>query len=252
MRSSWISRAATAIILASAAAAQGVVPAIGGVCNPPGDVSACNGSDLLQCDGNITPARWVQQNNCGGPCLESPVHKSLCFNNQQTTPGVPTPPTSTTSGSNPTQTGNPSPGASTTSSKSNTGAIVGGVVGGLAGLALLLGLLFFVRRRKTGANPSTGPTLGAPATRSSGKAQEEGLSMAGASSSTLNAANVASVLEKKYVVKHEYQPVAEDEIKLSVDDRIRLDLLFNDGWAKGVNESTGQQGLLPVACLQEL
>ncbi|KAI9001617.1 hypothetical protein BC832DRAFT_133286 [Gaertneriomyces semiglobifer] len=206
MRSSWISRAATVIILASAAAAQGVVPAIGGVCNPPGDASACNGSDLLVCDGNTTPARWVKQNDCGGPCLESPAHKSLCFNNQQTTPGVPTPPTPTTSGSNPTQTGNPTPGDSTTSSNA----------------------------------------------LSSGKAQEEGLSMAGASSSTLNAANVASVLEKKYVVKHEYQPVAEDEIKLSLDDRIRLDLLFNDGWAKGVNESTGQQGLLPVACLQEL
>ncbi|KAJ3159534.1 hypothetical protein HDU86_001543 [Geranomyces michiganensis] len=63
--------------------------------------------------------------------------------------------------------------------------------------------------------------------------------------------NVSSVLEKRYVCAHAYSPAADDEITLNVGDRVRLNLLFNDGWAKGYNETTGMQGLLPCACIKE-
>ncbi|KAI8904184.1 hypothetical protein DFJ77DRAFT_528408 [Powellomyces hirtus] len=63
--------------------------------------------------------------------------------------------------------------------------------------------------------------------------------------------NVSSVLEKRYVVAHPYQPAADDEIQLNVGDVVRLSLLFNDGWAKGYNETLGTQGLLPCACIAE-
>ncbi|KAL6886226.1 hypothetical protein HDV57DRAFT_381972 [Trichoderma longibrachiatum] len=53
-----------------------------------------------------------------------------------------------------TSTSAPEPAAPTSSGSSKTGPIVGGVVGGLAGLALLLGLLFFFLRRKNGAKPA--------------------------------------------------------------------------------------------------
>ncbi|KAJ3184372.1 hypothetical protein HDU85_001677 [Gaertneriomyces sp. JEL0708] len=65
------------------------------------------------------------------------------------------------------------------------------------------------------------------------------------------ALNVASVLEKRYLVAHQYEPAADDEILLRVGDVVRLSLLFNDGWAKGVNETTGHVGLLPCACIQD-
>lgn len=49
--------------------------------------------------------------------------------------------------------------------------------------------------------------------------------------------NVASVLEKRYVVAHIYHPAADDEIGLNVGDIVRLSLLFNDGWAKVCSRS---------------
>ncbi|PTB66745.1 hypothetical protein BBK36DRAFT_1117911 [Trichoderma citrinoviride] len=53
-----------------------------------------------------------------------------------------------------TSTSTAEPAAPTSKGSSNTGPIVGGVVGGLAGLALLLGLLFFFIRRKKAAKPA--------------------------------------------------------------------------------------------------
>ncbi|TFB00439.1 hypothetical protein CCMA1212_007692 [Trichoderma ghanense] len=53
-----------------------------------------------------------------------------------------------------TSTSTPEPAAPTSSGSSKTGPIVGGVVGGLAGLALLLGLIFFFLRRKKAAKPA--------------------------------------------------------------------------------------------------
>ncbi|KAJ3182447.1 hypothetical protein HDU87_008611 [Geranomyces variabilis] len=180
-----------------------------------------------------------------------------------TAAGTPKPSTSSSSSPSPSSDPNSNSSAAVIASaadggSSHTGAIVGGIIGALVLLALILAAIFFWRRRQASSHESMPvPSLARPAAyAATGKAQEEGLAMSqGASSSSagLTAAglSVASVLEKKYVVRHEYQPAAEDEVQLKVGDRIRMDLLFNDGWAKGTNESTGQQGLLPVACLQE-
>ncbi|KNC99156.1 uncharacterized protein SPPG_05413 [Spizellomyces punctatus DAOM BR117] len=245
---SCLATAASVLFFVAAASAQS--PAIGQTCNPKVDFNGCNGQDFLVCQ---DVGRWILQNRCSTVCTNDDAFKSLCSNNQQVGAGAPS--GSTTPSNGPTQSPSGTSAPSTSGGndgKSNAGAIAGGIIGGLAGVALLLGGVFFYRRRsgKPTAATATAATLSA-----SGKRQEEGLIMTqgGSSSSTLGPGtlNVTSVLEKKYVVRHDYEPAAEDEIKLTVGDRIRLDLLFNDGWAKGTNEDTGKQGLLPVACLQE-
>ncbi|KAI8817502.1 uncharacterized protein EV422DRAFT_540918 [Fimicolochytrium jonesii] len=163
--------------------------------------------------------------------------------------------TPTTNNSN----ANQDPNASSSSSSSHIGAIIGGIVGALVLLALIAAFFIYRRRKTTGSatnTPLMGPTP--PVTFASAGKQEMGEAGGageGSSSSAIGGIaaglSVASVLEKNYVVRHDYQPAAEDEVQLKVGDRIRLDLLFNDGWAKGTNETTGQQGLLPVACLQD-
>lgn len=46
-----------------------------------------------------------------------------------------------------------------------------------------------------------------------------------------------------------YNPVLDDEIRLAPGDIITIDEEFDDGWAVGRNESTGEIGAFPVACL---
>ncbi|KAI9088722.1 hypothetical protein DFS34DRAFT_640287 [Phlyctochytrium arcticum] len=241
--------AATAVLLlVSAVSAQ--KPIVGNTCTAAVDKFGCNGLDFLFCEND----RWVRQNACSVACIDDPSVKSNCFSNSQggSGGGTPTPSSSSTPSTSisPTNAGNAGAGES----KSNAGAIAGGVIGGLIGLALILAAIFFLRRRKQANAKGFQPPSGVSTLAASGKRQEEGLGMSQAgSSSTLgpSALSVASVLEKKYVVRHNYEPAADDEIRLTVGEPIRLDLLFNDGWAKGTNETTGQQGLLPVACLQE-
>lgn len=64
--------------------------------------------------------------------------------------------------------------------------------------------------------------------------------------------SVGHFLEKRFIVTLDYDPVAPDELALKVGQVVVLDLLFNDGWAKGRNEHTGQDGILPVACLKAI
>eukprot|EP00842_Homolaphlyctis_polyrhiza_P000615 jgi/Hompol1/1554/HPOL_005634-RA len=70
--------------------------------------------------------------------------------------------------------------------------------------------------------------------------------------SSNNTPDVGTILDKKFIVTTDYEPSASDELRLRVGDSIVLDLLFNDGWAKGKNESTRQEGILPVACISQL
>ncbi|KAI8903694.1 hypothetical protein DFJ77DRAFT_323589 [Powellomyces hirtus] len=273
------------VLLSASVSAQ----SLGGVCGT-GDNFACQGTQFLSCENgrwvvqndcvtqclsNPAFASQCSNNTQVGPGgaanpSPSPTPRPPATTNTpaQTSAGQPSPTPPTTPSTPSVPRGSPTPAPSSSDpasspdsasggSKSNAGAIAGGIVGALAVLALLAGLFFFWRRRNSNARHPDTPMPPAPAFISSGKAQEEGMATipGGSSSSSagLTAAglSVASVLEKKYVVRHEYQPAAEDEVQLKVGDRIRMDLLFNDGWAKGTNESTGQQGLLPVACLQE-
>ncbi|KAJ3152220.1 hypothetical protein HDU89_001439 [Geranomyces variabilis] len=276
---------------AVSAQAPAAGPRLSGVCNAAVDKYGCETSSFLQCKDGVwelqnscAPSNCVDIPAYAALCGQNSQNGAAAGATPSPTPAVPSPspnvplpgssaapaPAATAAGTpKPSASSSPSPSSDANSSasvnapaadggSSHTGAIVGGIIGALVLLALILAGIFFWRRRQASSHESM-PVLSMArpaAYAATGKAQEEGLAMSqGASSSSagLTAAglSVASVLEKKYVVRHEYQPAAEDEVQLKVGDRIRMDLLFNDGWAKGTNESTGQQGLLPVACLQE-
>ncbi|KAI9009773.1 hypothetical protein BC832DRAFT_386552 [Gaertneriomyces semiglobifer] len=246
---------------------------LGGPCDPLVDVFGCNGRDYMACD--PTSNRWILQNQCPSDCLGIPSFAANCGRNSQgigggspTVSSPPPPPISPTSpptaSSRPPQSaGTPSSGSdpsnpprtntpSNTSDNSNSssgisgGAIAGIVVGVLLLVfGILLALWCLLWRKKKGAAKNLengGPTVHTEMLSS------KTLFSDGAAAHL----NVASVLEKRYVVAHDYQPAADDEIRLTSGDVVRLHLLFNDGWAKGINESTGQQGLLPCACIQEI
>ena len=60
------------------------------------------------------------------------------------------------------------------------------------------------------------------------------------------------MLDRRYIVVSDYEPSANDELKLRQGDTVVLDLLFSDGWAKGKNENSAMEGILPVACIKVL
>ncbi|ORX79186.1 hypothetical protein BCR32DRAFT_328235 [Anaeromyces robustus] len=47
-------------------------------------------------------------------------------------------------------------------------------------------------------------------------------------------------------VVQEFEPRMEDELKLEINDRILLLKVFDDGWAVGLNQMTGKQGVFPM------
>jgi len=47
-------------------------------------------------------------------------------------------------------------------------------------------------------------------------------------------------------VVQEFEPRMEDELALQVNDRILLLKVFDDGWAVGLNQMTGKQGVFPM------
>ncbi|KAJ3180524.1 hypothetical protein HDU87_002033 [Geranomyces variabilis] len=146
------------------------------------------------------------------------------------------------------------PGSSSSSSSSRTALIVGPILAAVVLLAV--GAVLATRRHQQNMKSS--------AAASSLRAEAGIGAAAGAIAAARNSdssrplftngagmLNVSSVLEKRYVCAHAYSPAADDEITLNVGDQVRLNLLFNDGWAKGYNETTGMQGLLPCACIKE-
>ncbi|KAJ3043990.1 hypothetical protein HDV00_003517 [Rhizophlyctis rosea] len=180
--------------------------------------------------------RWLFQNTCTpGPCISNPSYASNCYQNSLAQPSQSSSPSTTasaapatTSGtatggatgtatvtgtSTPTSTSNPSSNNTSSSSSPNIGAIIGGIVAALIIIGALAAFVL-IRRKKSNKQPSSMP---------SGKNAEEGASLR--PNDTLN---VVSVLEKKYIVQHAYEPAAEDEIRLQPGERVKLDLLFND------------------------
>ncbi|KAI8851139.1 hypothetical protein BC829DRAFT_387431 [Chytridium lagenaria] len=49
----------------------------------------------------------------------------------------------------------------------------------------------------------------------------------------------------------EYTPTFEDELYLNIDDEVVLNHLFEDGWGRGTNLTTGKNGVFPVMCISE-
>ncbi|KAJ3091786.1 hypothetical protein HK102_013431 [Quaeritorhiza haematococci] len=59
-----------------------------------------------------------------------------------------------------------------------------------------------------------------------------------------------SAFLSKYVVHMSYHAQLPDELTLNVGDVVVLETMYNDGWAFGRNETSGEQGALPVATLK--
>ncbi|KAI8332041.1 hypothetical protein BC941DRAFT_437321 [Chlamydoabsidia padenii] len=58
-----------------------------------------------------------------------------------------------------------------------------------------------------------------------------------------------STEEALHVVKYAYPPQMGDELALNVGDIIMVALPFDDGWALGVNKTTGLKGAFPMVCV---
>ncbi|KAJ3056185.1 hypothetical protein HK097_007791 [Rhizophlyctis rosea] len=243
---------------------------LGGACNPDNsvDLFGCQDNYYMTCD--PTSRRWVLQNLCPNGCLNDPAFAANCGRNSQgisspSSPSAsaqPTLPSSSTSHSNPTVSSNPTattrrttstptnttptdPSTSTTTTTTNPALIYGPILGALLLLVLIALTIILLRRRRKPSNPSNVTFFGKKNTTLSRGMHDE-MALGG------GAISLASVLEKQYIVMHDYEPQADDEIRLRVGDYIRLSLLFNDGWAKGMNETTGKHGLLPCACVAEI
>jgi hypothetical protein len=53
-----------------------------------------------------------------------------------------------------------------------------------------------------------------------------------------------------YRAQYNYEPQLEDEIQIRIGDKILVDTLCDDGWAVGLNKSTGRKGAFPFACVK--
>ncbi|KAI8332499.1 hypothetical protein BC941DRAFT_474276 [Chlamydoabsidia padenii] len=58
--------------------------------------------------------------------------------------------------------------------------------------------------------------------------------------------------EEFYRVIHAYPPQMEDELAMGVGDVILLAFPFDDGWALGVNTTTGLKGAFPMICVARI
>ena len=59
-----------------------------------------------------------------------------------------------------------------------------------------------------------------------------------------------TVVTDKYLVIHDYQKTLPDEIELKRGEFVVVKSIFDDGWAKGVNVTTGLEGTFPSVCLE--
>lgn len=61
--------------------------------------------------------------------------------------------------------------------------------------------------------------------------------------------NNFNILEKEMKVWAKYNPLMNDEIKLNSDDIVFVEIVYDDGWARGKNLNTGQVGAFPMAAV---
>jgi len=54
-----------------------------------------------------------------------------------------------------------------------------------------------------------------------------------------------------YRVLYDFQPSLPDEMEVQPGDIIRTEETFEDGWAFGINMTTGKQGTFPMNCLED-
>ncbi|OUM70241.1 hypothetical protein PIROE2DRAFT_27740, partial [Piromyces sp. E2] len=54
-----------------------------------------------------------------------------------------------------------------------------------------------------------------------------------------------------YRVLYDFEPSLPDEMEIQAGDIIRTEETFEDGWAYGINMSTGKKGTFPMNCLED-
>ncbi|KAJ3219081.1 hypothetical protein HDU67_002737 [Dinochytrium kinnereticum] len=61
-----------------------------------------------------------------------------------------------------------------------------------------------------------------------------------------------STFSALWTVVTAYEPQMDDEVLLQVGEFVVLETIYNDGWARGTNQSTRMFGYLPMACLEPM
>lgn len=211
------------IFLSSFIVAQTVK--IGRNCAPDKDQYGCEGSNFIACDG--ATSRWILQNICTGPCLNDTAFVSQCFLNSQ--PQFPSVETSSVATSTSISTFAPTQTTESLAIKTPDSLISTAVLAIIISCVFLAILLFFVFFRKHFF---------------------KSLLWRRSESQENLVETPAGILQKLYIVVQPYTAVQEDEVSLSNGDQIELYLLYNDGWAKGFNITTGASGLIPVTHIE--
>jgi hypothetical protein len=57
--------------------------------------------------------------------------------------------------------------------------------------------------------------------------------------------------QQVYRVLYDFEPSLQDEMEIQAGDIIRTEETFEDGWAYGINMSTGKKGTFPMNCLED-
>jgi hypothetical protein len=157
---------------------------------------------------------WTLQNKCTGSCFSDSGYASSCF---KLKPVIET----TTTAPAPSKTSN-----TTEAVESDKGIPLWGIISMILAIICLC-IFVYIYRQTSAAQELTDSTKKRPL-------------------------SPVDVLNKRYICIRDYTPIASDEVQLVVGDIVVLDLLFNDGWAKGKNESNKITGVLPVSCIEEI
>ncbi|KAJ3279706.1 hypothetical protein HK104_001227 [Borealophlyctis nickersoniae] len=182
-----------------------------------------------------------------------------------TAPPTPTPVPST---------GPPAASSSEEVTGTKAGPIAGGVVGTLVVVALLIAAVLFYKKRKpfhrrSDAKPGIQqPEHQLPVSRPASPASSS-LSLDSPPRNPPTSSAPDSVVVHKslplrtdipppYTTAHTlstchipFTPTNSDEIDVNVGDIVLVKDRFPDGWVKGVNQRTGQEGFCPGRCLEE-
>ncbi|KAI9009058.1 hypothetical protein DFJ74DRAFT_686719 [Hyaloraphidium curvatum] len=150
-----------------------------------------------------------------------------------------------------------SAGDASSSSGLPMGAIIGIVVGVGVAAAAVVGLLVYLKRRKS---RNAAGAQGEEATAKDGvvkpaynKSMEPAVAapppayLPSMFASYGNRADTSIVPVKTFgVASSAYTPAQDDEITMVQGDRIYVDAAYSDGWARGFNARTGEEGLFPA------
>jgi len=191
-----------------------------------GDEFTCVDSFFFQCDKDSST--WLLQNTCSGKCINESTFGPLCAKNAGNSTANPG---TTTIGSvnqqttvNNTNTTNQPP--------AGLSPFVIAVIVVCCVVAVGLGLFIFYihgRKRTTLPLPKAFQRDPPPPPRK---------------------VSPLEILSKDYVCVKPYIAQREDELDLATGDRLQLELLYNDGWARAYNATSNHTGLVPVTHIQ--